>query len=238
MSSKHHILVVEDDKHIARLIRYNLEREGYQCSVVITGEDALEILDRDAIDLILLDVMLPKIDGFETCKRIRQQKELTNIPVIMLTARGEEIDRIVGFELGADDYMTKPFSPRELILRIRAVLRRGRAVECGKDILKAGSIIIDIPRHIVKIDGVKIDLSPMEFKLLQTLVKRKGRVQSRDVLLNDVWGLSVEVTTRTVDTHIKLLRQKLGSCANIIETVRSIGYKIPDEENDDEMADS
>ncbi|HSV43920.1 MAG TPA: response regulator transcription factor, partial [Candidatus Bathyarchaeia archaeon] len=205
MGVKKHILVVEDDKHISKLIRYNLEKEGYDCTMVITGEEALDVLDTTAIDLIILDIMLPKMDGFEVCKLIRQNKATVSVPLIMLTARGEEIDRIIGFELGADDYMAKPFSPRELILRIKAVLKRGRASESEKDILEAGDIVIDLPRHVVKVDGRKIELSPMEFKLLTTLIKRRGRVQSRDVLLDDVWGLSSDVTTRTVDTHVKLL---------------------------------
>lgn len=230
MVGKQHLLIVEDDKHISKLIKYNLEREGYSCVAVITGEEALEVLDTETVDLVILDIMLPKMDGFETCKRIRQDKAIAHIPVIMLTARGEEIDRIVGFELGADDYMVKPFSPRELILRVKAILKRGRATEPEKDILTAHQIVIDIPRHVVKINGNRIDLSPMEFNLLATLLKRKGRVQSRDVLLDDVWGLSSDVTTRTVDTHVKLLRQKLGEHASVIETVRGIGYKISDEE--------
>jgi len=230
MPLKQRILIVEDDKHISKLIKYNLEKEGFHCTAVITGEEALEALQIEPIDLIILDVMLPKIDGFETCKRIRQNKAVAHIPVVLLTARGEEIDRIIGFELGADDYMVKPFSPRELILRIRAVLKRGRDVESEKDILTAGGIMMDIPRHIVKIHDVRVDLSPMEFKLLKTLINRRGRVQSREVLLDDVWGLSSDVTTRTVDTHIKLLRHKLGDCASAIETVRGIGYKISDED--------
>jgi DNA-binding response OmpR family regulator len=230
MSEKKHILIVEDDKNISKLIKYNLEKEGFLCTVVITGEEAINFLDSQTADLILLDIMLPKIDGFETCRRIRQEKTMAGIPIIMLTARGEEVDRIVGLELGADDYMVKPFSPRELILRVKAVLKRGRGAESEKDILTADKIIMDIPRHVVKVDGKKIELSPMEFRLLQLLVNRKGRVQSRDVLLDDVWGISADVTTRTVDTHIKFLRQKLGKHAHIIETVRGIGYKISDGE--------
>lgn len=230
MSEKKHILIVEDDKNISKLIKYNLEKEGFLCTVVITGEEAINFLDSQTADLILLDIMLPKIDGFETCRRIRQEKTMAGIPIIMLTARGEEVDRIVGLELGADDYMVKPFSPRELILRVKAVLKRGRGAESEKDILTADKIIMDIPRHVVKVDGKKIELSPMEFRLLQLLVNRKGRVQSRDVLLDDVWGISSDVTTRTVDTHIKFLRQKLGKHAHIIETVRGIGYKISDGE--------
>lgn len=230
MSEKKHILIVEDDKNISKLIKYNLEKEGFLCTVVITGEEAINFLDSQTADLILLDIMLPKIDGFETCRRIRQEKTMAGIPIIMLTARGEEVDRIVGLELGADDYMVKPFSPRELILRVKAVLKRGRGAESEKDILTADKIVMDIPRHVVKVNGKKIELSPMEFRLLQLLVNRKGRVQSRDVLLDDVWGISSDVTTRTVDTHIKFLRQKLGKHAHIIETVRGIGYKMSDGE--------
>ncbi len=230
MTTKQHILVVEDDKNISKLVKYNLEKEGYLCTAVITGEEALDFLDSHVVDLVLLDIMLPKIDGFETCRRIRQDRAAAHIPVIMLTARGEEIDRIVGLELGADDYIVKPFSPRELMLRVKAVLKRGRAVESEKEIMTADKITIDIPRHLVKLNGKTIDLSPMEFKLLHMLVKRKGRVQTRDVLLDDVWGISSDVTTRTVDTHVKLLRQKLGKSADIIQTVRGIGYKISDGE--------
>lgn len=232
MGVKKHILVVEDDKNISKLIRYNLEKEGYTCTTVITGEEALDVLDSTAVDLIILDIMLPKMDGFEVCKLIRQNKSMAAIPLIMLTARGEEVDRIVGFELGADDYMAKPFSPRELILRIKAVLKRGRADESEKDILTVEGVVIDLPRHVVKVDGQKIDLSPMEFKLLSVLIKRRGRVQSRDVLLDDVWDLSSDVTTRTVDTHVKLLRQKLGARAQMIETVRGLGYKIADDDEE------
>ncbi|MFP4472658.1 MAG: response regulator transcription factor [Candidatus Omnitrophota bacterium] len=231
MGTKESILIVEDDKHIAKLIRYNLEKEGYDCSLVITGEDALETLETAPIDLIVLDVMLPKMDGFEVCKRIRQDKSVSHIPIIMLTARGEEVDRIVGLELGADDYMIKPFSPRELILRIKSILRRGiHKEDAEQDVLSADCILVNIPRHTVKVDGEKVNLTPMEFKLLTTMLKRKGRVQSRDILLDKVWGISADVTTRTVDTHIKLLRQKLGSAGKLIETVRGLGYKINDDE--------
>ena len=224
------ILIVEDDKHIAKLVKYNLEKAGYACSVVITGEDALAVVDTEPVDLIILDIMLPKMDGFETCRSLKGGSRSAHIPIVMLTARGEEVDRVVGLELGADDYIVKPFSPRELVLRVKAVLKRGRTPESEKDLLTAGGITIDIPRHIVTVNGKKVDLSPMEFKLLQTLVKRKGRVQSRDMLLDNVWGLSSDVTTRTVDTHIKFLRQKLGACANMVQTVRGMGYKIVEEE--------
>lgn len=220
------ILVVEDDKHIFKLVKYNLEKAGFDCTVTVTGEDALEVLDRESIDLIILDIMLPKMDGFETCRHIKQDKKLLNIPIIMLTAKGEEVDKVVGFELGADDYVVKPFSPRELILRAKAILKRGKPKEEEKDILSVDKITIDIPRHKVTVDKKEIKLTQLEFKLLVTLVKRRGRVQSRDGLLEDVWDIASEVTTRTIDTHIKRLREKLGKAGKLIETIRGIGYRF------------
>jgi DNA-binding response OmpR family regulator len=223
------VLIVEDDKHISKLVRYNLEKAGYYCHVVITGEDALDILDREAFDLVILDVMLPKMNGLDVCKEMRKEARFKHLPVIMLTARGEEVDRVVGLELGADDYMVKPFSPRELVLRVKAILRRGQQKENIKEILTYGPITIDIPRHKVTVNKKEVDLTAMEFNLLKMLLERKGRVQSRDRLLEEVWGMSSDVTTRTIDTHVKLLRQKLGRSGKLIETVRGIGYKIRDE---------
>ena len=220
------ILVVEDDKHISKLVKYNLEKAGFDCTVTITGEDALGTLDRESIDLIILDIMLPKMDGFETCKHIKQNNKLSNIPVIMLTAKGEEVDKVVGFELGADDYVVKPFSPRELILRVKAILNRGKPKEEEKDILSVDKIIVDISRHKVTVDKKEITLTQIEFKLLVTLIKRRGRVQSRDRLFEDVWDISSDVITRTIDTHIKRLREKLGKAGKLIETVRGIGYRF------------
>jgi DNA-binding response OmpR family regulator len=211
-------------------VKYNLEKAGFPCQVVITGEEALDILNQNQFQLIILDIMLPRMDGFELCKFIRQCPRGRNVPMMMLTARGEEVDRIVGFELGVDDYMVKPFSPRELVLRVKAIFRRCANREVAeKEVLTAGYLAVDIPRHEVKVDKHLIDLSLMEFKLLVVLLERKGRVQSREQLLNDVWGISADVTTRTVDTHIKFLRQKLGRSESLIETVRGIGYKINDE---------
>lgn len=224
------ILIVEDDKHISKLIKYNLEKAGFNCKIVITGEEALEVLDSQPIDLIILDIMLPKMDGFETCKQIRQDKRTSHIPIIMLTAKGQEVDKIVGFELGADDYIVKPFSPRELVLRVKAILKRGKLKEATKEILNIEQLVVDTARHKVKINNKEAKLTKMEFKLLVTLMSRKGRVQSRDQLLDDVWGVSSDVTTRTVDTHIKSLRQKLGKTGKLIETVRGIGYRIKEEE--------
>lgn len=224
MSTK--ILIVEDDKHISKLVKYNLEKAGFDCIVTVTGEDALEVLDRESFDLIILDIMLPKMDGFETCRNIKQDKKLSNVPIIMLTAKGEEVDKVVGFELGADDYVVKPFSPRELTLRVKAILKRGKPKEEEKDILSIDKITVDIPRHKVTVDKKEITLTQIEFKLLVTLIKRKGRVQSRDTLLEDVWDIAADVTTRTIDTHIKRLREKLGKMGKFIETVRGIGYRF------------
>lgn len=223
------ILVVEDDVNISKLVKYNLEKEGFRCHVAITGEEALDILDRQIIDLIILDIMLPKMNGLETCKEIKKNEHFSSIPIIMVTAKGEEIDRIVGFELGAEDYIVKPFSPRELVLRVNAILKRGKPQERVKDVLAQGSLTVDIPRHQVLIKSRKIALTAMEFKLLVVLLKRKGRVQSREQLLSDVWGIDSEIVTRTVDTHVKRLRQKLGSTGKYIETVRGLGYRLKEE---------
>ncbi|MFA7677631.1 MAG: response regulator transcription factor [Candidatus Omnitrophota bacterium] len=228
--AKGKVLIVEDDKNIAKLVKYNLEKEGFSCSTVITGEDAMEYLDREPVDIIILDVMLPKIDGFEVCRRIRRIPSLAQIPVLILTAKGEEIDRVLGFELGADDYVVKPFSPRELILRLKNLLKRGRPEEESKDIFNVDRLTVDISRHKVIVDKKSISLTAMEFKLLVTLIKTKGRVQSRERLLDNVWNMAAEVTTRTVDTHIKRLRQKLGKTGKLIETVRGVGYRLSERE--------
>ncbi len=228
--NKEKILIVEDDQNISKLVRYNLEKAGFVCLSSITGEGALDILEQESVDLVVLDVMLPKMDGFETCKEIRQDPATSDVPVIMLTARGEEVDRIVGFELGADDYIVKPFSPRELVLRVKSILKRGKPKEKTGSLLSLGPLKVDIPRHKVTVNKKEIKLTAMEFDLLVTLLKRKGRVQSRDQLLSDVWDIEADVTTRTVDTHIKCLRQKLGSFGRLIETVRGIGYRMNDGE--------
>lgn len=224
------ILVVEDDKHIAKLIKYNVERAGYECAAVSSGEDALDAARKQAMDLIVLDIMLPGMDGFEVCRLLKQDARLKAIPVIMLTARGEEIDRIVGLEVGSDDYMVKPFSPRELILRIKAVLRRRRGQDEPAETLSAGGITVNIPAHTVIVSEKRIELTPMEFKLLVILMERRGRVQTRDRLLDDVWDMSADVYTRTVDTHVKRLREKLGRAGAMIETVVGVGYRFREED--------
>ncbi|MFH1878218.1 MAG: response regulator transcription factor [Candidatus Omnitrophota bacterium] len=226
--AKKNILIVEDDKNISKLIKYNLDKDGFNCVAVFSGEDALKALGEGKTDLVLLDIMLPGIDGLEVCRQIKKNSEHSRVPVIMLTAKGEEIDRIVGFELGADDYVLKPFSPRELVLRIKAVLKRGEMAEEEEEggILKAGKIEVDLSRHKVSSGKREVELTPMEFKLLVTLMRRAGRVQSREKLLDDVWDIASDVTTRTVDTHIKRLREKLGKKGEMIETVRGVGYRL------------
>ena len=229
---KEKILIVEDEKNIAKLIRYNLEKEGYECYMAKSGEGGLETLKKYAIDLMILDIMLPGIDGFDVCRTIKQDARLKTIPIIILTAKGEEVDRIVGLELGADDYIVKPFSPRELILRIKAILKRGKPEQLKKDILTAGDISVNIPNHKVTIKNKEIKLTRMEFKLLATLMERRGRLQDRDKLLNDVWNIDTMINTRTIDTHIKKLREKLRSAGDMIETVRGMGYRFKEDDED------
>ncbi len=225
------ILIVEDDRHLSKLLKYNLDKAGFSSSVVESGEDVFHALGRETFHLIILDVMLPKMDGFEVCKKIRQDSKFQKIPIVMLTARGEEIDRIVGLEIGADDYVVKPFSPRELILRVKGLLRRSTSATTSiaksqDEVLVVDDLKVDISRHKVTVNNKEVNLTSMEFKLLETLIRRQGRVQTRDQLLNDVWDLDAEVTTRTIDTHVKRLRQKLGKMGDFIETVRGHGYRF------------
>lgn len=227
------ILIVEDDKHISKLVKYNLEKAGYDCTIAVSGEEAFGVLNKEQVDCIILDIMLPKMDGFEVCRSIKQESKFKNIPIVMLTAKGEEVDRIVGLELGADDYIVKPFSPRELVLRVKAILRRGKIEETKKDILTADILTVDIPRHKVTVNEKEVELTPMEFKLLVTLMERQGRVQTRDGLLSEIWDIHAEVTTRTVDTHIKRLREKLGKAGKMIETIFGMGYKFKQEDDED-----
>ncbi len=226
------IIIIEDDRHISKLVKYNLEKSGYSCTIADDAEEAIDILRKQGADLIILDIMLPGMDGFEACKAIKQDSKLKNIPIIMLTAKGEEVDRVVGLELGADDYIVKPFSPRELSLRIKAILRRGKPEEPQRDIIKRRGLVIDIPRHTVTVHNKEVELTPIEFKLIVTLIERAGRVQSRDRLLSDVWDMHTDVYTRTVDTHIKRLREKLGKIGKQIETVRGLGYRFNENDED------
>ena len=229
---KERILIVEDDKHISKLVKFNLEKANYECTVAATGEKALEVLNDQPMDLIILDIMLPGMDGFSICRTIKEKEKLKNIPIIMLTAKGEEVDRIVGLELGADDYIVKPFSPRELVLRVKAILKRGKFEESKKDTLVARDITVDIPKHKVTVRGKPVELTQMEFKLLVTLMERRSRVQTRERLLSDVWDMDTDVDTRTIDTHVKRLREKLGRSGSLIETIRGLGYKFKEEDED------
>ena len=222
------ILVIEDEPDIRKNLEYNLGREGFIVSSEASLSDAEKKLqNNNDFSLILLDLMLPDGSGLDLCKKIKGNPETESIPVIILTAKDDEVDRVVGFELGADDYVTKPFSVRELILRIKAVLKRGQkkedVVEVGRQF---GDLSIDVESHEVHVNNDQIDLTALEFRLLRQLVERRGRVQSRDQLLSDVWGYSSEVTTRTVDTQIKRLREKLGPMGKYVQTIRGVGYKF------------
>ena len=227
------ILIVEDEHDLAEVLRYNLEKEGYRTRVAHTGRAALEETKREPLpDLVLLDLMLPDLSGTEICRTLRANSATAAMPIIMCTARTDEVDRIVGFELGADDYIAKPFSVREVLLRVRAVLRRlkpdGEAVSSSSR-LSIGSVGIDVEAHRAWVEDEEVHLTPLEFKLLLTLVSRRGRVQTRDRLLEDVWDYNTDVTTRTVDTHVKRLREKLGSAGPVIQTVRGVGYRCSGE---------
>jgi DNA-binding response OmpR family regulator len=220
------IIIIEDDSHILKLVKYNLEKENFRLFTAVNAEKALDILRSKPISLIILDIMLPGMDGFEFCKMIKQDNNLKNIPVIMLTAKGEEVNRIVGLELGADDYIVKPFSIRELVLRIKSVLRRKIETKIEKETICIADIVIDIPKHKVMVKGKEAMLTVMEFGLLVILIQRIGRIQTRDRLLADVWGIETQIDTRTVDTHIKKLRKKLGKSGGLIETIRGVGYRF------------
>jgi len=221
------VLLVDDERDLLSVLDFNLRAAGFETILATTGEQALLHLRRRVPDLVLLDLMLPDLPGTEVCRQIKADPRTKHVPVVMLTARGEEVDRVVGFELGADDYVTKPFSVRELVLRLKAVLRRGtggRAAERPPE--SVGPIRVDLEAHRAFVDGAEIQLTPLEFKLLTTFMARLGRVQSREQLLEDVWEMSSEIETRTVDTHVKRLREKLGSGRDLLETVRGIGYRL------------
>ena len=219
------ILIVEDEADIRELLRFNLEREGFSVLEAADGNEGLKLARQHMPDLMLLDVMLPGFDGFEVCRRLGEQSETANIPVLMLTARGEEMDRVVGLSLGADDYVVKPFSVRELMLRIRAVLRRGtRSSE--SPVLERHGIRLRPEAHTAEVQGQEMPLTATEFRLLEDLLRHAGAVRTREQLLNKVWGYSFEGYARTVDTHVRRLRAKLGGAAAMLETVRGVGYRI------------
>src|SRR6266487_899056 len=219
------ILIIEDERDVVDLLTLNLRKAGYTLATATDGAAGLDKARSEKPAFIILDLMLPKMPGLEVCKILKSDPASRQIPVLMLTARAEEIDRIVGLEFGADDYVTKPFSPREIILRIRAILRRGEVTPIDER-LTAGPITIDPSRHEVSVGGKRVNLTSLEFKLLRTLMQRRGRVQERDRLLNDVWGYESVIDTRTVDTHVRRLRKKLGKAADVIESVRGFGYRL------------
>ena len=222
----HKVFIVEDEPDLRDTLKYNLENEGFSVEAFSNGEDFLSSVDKNIPNLVILDLMLPGVSGLDVCRELRANENYDGIGIVMLTAKSEEIDRIVGFELGADDYVTKPFSVRELILRVKVLLKKRTDDGANEQILEFGPILMNLDAHEVSIDGKIVNLTALEFKLLKHLLKRKGRVQTRDQLLGDVWGYSSEVTTRTVDTHIKRLREKLGEPGDLIQTIRGVGYRF------------
>jgi phosphate regulon transcriptional regulator PhoB len=225
MSSR--VLIVEDEPDIRALVVHHLKREGYQVSAASSGEEALRQVQAAPPDLVLLDLMMPAMDGLEVCRRLRQDPATAMLPIVMLTAKGDEVDRVVGLEIGADDYVVKPFSPKELLARVRAVLRRSGPA-AGAAPLRLGALVIDLGTHTVSVGGLALALTPKEFDLLRALVEARGRVLSREFLLDRVWGYSraSEIESRTVDVHIRRLRVKLGPEGRRILTVKSVGYRL------------
>ena len=220
------IYVVEDEPDIAEVLKFNLEKAEFDVEVLRRGDTALEAIRRQPPDLIVLDLMLPGLDGLEVTRVLKRDPTTSRIPLVMLTAKGEEVDRIVGLELGADDYIPKPFSPREVVLRIKAVLRRHAGEEEPGETLQAGAIRLDASAHRAESRGKEVQLTATEFRLLKVLLERQGRVQTRSRLLSDVWGYAEDVDSRTVDTHVRRLRRKLGPEADRIETVIGVGYRL------------
>lgn len=224
-ANTHTVLIVEDEEDVVDLLKRQLRKTGFATIVATDGEQGLAAAREEAPSAIILDLMLPVMPGLEVCRALKSDPATRHIPIIMLTAKAEEIDRIVGLEFGADDYVTKPFSPREVALRVGAILRRGVPVALEKKIT-FGDLVIDPERHDARAAGKRLDLTAIEFKLLSTLIQRRGRVQARDRLLNDVWGYESLIDTRTVDTHVRRLREKLGARGEWIETVRGFGYRF------------
>ncbi len=223
-----HILVVEDDRDIAELVGRALEKAGFTAEILTSGKDALATIADRPPDLLVLDLMLPLVSGLDICRAVRNQEKTAGIPIIMLTARAEESERIVGLEIGADDYMAKPFSPNELVARVRALLRRAHRQSPAGSSVTYGSIVVDAGRHVVSLDGVTVALTAKEFLLLEYLLRHRGRVLSRDVLLTDVWGYKYTGGTRTVDVHVRRLREKLPPLEEALVTVKQFGYKLLD----------
>src|SRR5215470_6713291 len=220
------VLIVDDDPDIQRLVTYNLSQAGFQVTTASSGRTALETVQEHPPDLIILDIMMPDIDGMEVCRTLRQRESSRRIPIIMLTARGEEIDRVVGFELGADDYVMKPFSPRELVLRVKSIFRR--VGESRTETLQAGKIQLLPQRRQVLVGGRSLSLTAKEFDLLHELMRARGNVLTREMLMDKVWGYHGDAASRTLDTHVRRLREKLGDDGVHVETVRGVGYRMGD----------
>ncbi len=220
------ILVVDDEPDIVALVAYHLARAGYRVSTAASGTEALSVARQERPALVVLDLMLPGLSGYDVLAQLRASQELASVPVLMLTARREEEDRIRGLSLGADDYLTKPFSPQELVLRIGAILRRVTSAGAASDTLVLGALEIDRAQHRVRVAGEEVELTPTEYKLLMTLAERRGRVQGRGHLLETVWEAAPDIQTRTVDMHVQRLRTKLGAAGELIETVRGFGYRL------------
>jgi two-component system phosphate regulon response regulator PhoB len=226
-SSPPKILVIEDEADVVEMLTRQLAKVGgYKAITAADGETGIAAARNELPALIVLDLMLPKMSGLDVCRVLKSDAATNGIPIVMLTAKAEEIDRIIGLEFGADDYVAKPFSPREVVLRIGAILRRGGAGVRADKIVSIGDIVINTERHEVRVNGRALDLTAIEFKLLSTLMQRRGRLQARDRLLNDVWGYEAAIDTRTVDTHVRRLREKLGKRGEMIETVRGFGYRF------------
>ena len=223
------VLVVDDEPHIVALVAYHLAKSGYRVVTATTGLDAIEQARRERPSLVILDLMLPGLSGFDVIGKLRGDARTSDVAVLMLTARREEQDRIEGLSLGADDYLTKPFSPQELVLRVKAILRRVGPSSTSHDVVSIGSLSIDRAAHRVLVEGAEVELTPTEFRLLLLLAERKGRVQARSHLLQTVWDAAPDIQTRTVDMHVQRLRAKLGSAGDLIETVRGFGYRFNDE---------
>ena len=231
------VLIVDDEEHIVELLKFNLTNAGYKVITANNGLDALRLTRENNPDLLLLDLMLPGMDGFDVCKEIKRSKENSNTSIIMLTAKGEELDKILGLELGADDYITKPFSIRELLARVKAVLRRsGSREETMGEVFSSGRLKVNFERHEVLIDDVKVDLTLKEFELLQILIKNKGKILQRETLLDKIWGYEYIGETRTVDVHIRYIRKKIeedDKNPRFIETIRGVGYRFSPVQNDE-----
>lgn len=220
------IAIIDDEPDILELVSLHLTKAGFSVREFADAESFNSFLETNTPDLIVLDLMLPDTDGLELCKTLKKKDAFASIPIIMLTAKGEETDKILGLELGADDYVTKPFSPRELVLRVKSILRRTKGEGPEAEVLRQGDLLVDHAKHRVTLKGKPVELTATEFKLLATLMERRGRVQTRDRLLGDVWEYTGDVDTRTVDTHVRRLREKLGKAADAIETVRGVGYRF------------